>query len=509
MDRNKRERIRAFCEKYQMFEKGDGIVVGLSGGADSVFLLHFMKSIQEEYDLRLYAVHVHHGIRGPEADRDQEYAKQCAQGLDISFESVHYDIPLLAKQDGMSEEEAGRYYRYQCFREVAKHRGCQRIAVAHHKEDQAETVLFQLLRGSGLRGMGGIRPHQDGIIRPLLSVSRLEIEEELRAEGIEWREDSTNQERNYARNKLRLEVIPYLQREIQPETVGHVAETALQLQTVWEYMHRQVRQAAERMIHREEGRIWLERSAFLELDAALQPYVLLELMAEVAGSRKDLGSVHIAAWMELIRGGTGKRISLPYHMQAGRDYDVIWLARTGSPGKRNKTEGCRVSGMSDGKVDWEESRLEKSREEPEKSGGLPVENIEQPGIYQDFAQEDTLPGAVWMHQVSRTKLSGGIPKNHCTKWFDYAKMNVGFVWRHPMPGDDVVIDRQGHTKKLSRILLEEKIPREKRSGLWVLADGKHILWVPQIRRTSMGYYVTEETKEVLVVQIDVERWKTL
>lgn len=483
MDRKKRERIRAFCEKYQMFEKGDGIVIGLSGGADSVFLLHFMKSIQEEYDLRLYAVHVHHGIRGPEADRDEEYAERCAQRLDISFESVYYDIPLLAKQDGMSEEEAGRYYRYQCFREVAKRRGCQQIAVAHHKEDQAETVLFQLLRGSGLRGMGGIRPHQDGIIRPLLSVSRQEIEEELRAEGIGWREDSTNQERNYARNKLRLEVIPYLQREIQPEMVGHVAETALQLQTVWEYMYRQVRQAIEGMVHREEGRIWLERSSFLELDAALQPYVLLELMSEVAGSRKDLGSVHIAAWMELIRGNTGKRISLPYHMQAGRDYDVIWLAKTGSQGKRKETEGCRGSSVPDGKVDWEESL-------PEGNG-------------------DTLPGVVEMRQVSRTKLSGGIPKNHCTKWFDYAKMNVGFVWRHPMPGDDLVIDRQGHTKKLSRILLEEKIPREKRSALWVLADGKHILWVPQIKRTSMGYYVTEETKEVLVVHIDEERWNTL
>lgn len=476
MNRERQEKIRLFCEKYQMFEKGDGIVIGLSGGADSVFLLHFLNNIQKQYDLRLYAVHIHHGIRGAEADRDQEFARQCAQRLEIPFESVQYDIPALARQKGMSEEEAGRHYRYQCFRDVAKHKGCRRIAVAHHKDDQAETVLFQLLRGSGLRGLGGIRPHQDGIIRPLLAVGRQEIEEELRSEGIDWREDSTNQEHCYARNKLRLEVIPYLQREIQPETVGHMAETALQMQAVWEYMYRQVRQAVDGMIHREEGRIWLERSAFLKMDSALQPYVLLELMEEMAGRRKDLGSVHVSAWMELIQGGTGKRISLPYSMVAGRDYDVIWLTKLEKQGMRNKTGACQISCSADGK---------------------------------DPLQEEPLPGAVEMWQISREKLSDEIPKNHCTKWFDYAKIVVGFVWRHPMPGDYMVIDRQGHTKKLSRILIEDKIPREKRNALWVLADGEHILWVPQIRRSSMGYYVTEETNEVLVVQIDEERWNAL
>lgn len=475
MNWEKQEKIRLFCEEYQMFEKGDGIVIGLSGGADSVFLLYFFKNIQKQYDLRLYAVHVHHGIRGTEADQDQEFARQCAQRLGIPFESVHYDIPLLAKKEGMSGEEAGRHYRYKYFREFAKRQGCRRIAVAHHKDDQAETVLFQLLRGSGLRGLGGIRPCQDDIIRPLLVVSRKEIEEELCAEGIEWREDSTNQEKDYARNKLRLEVIPYLQREIQLETVGHVAETALQMQSVWEYIDKQVGQAREELVHHESGKIYFDRSAFLEIDSALQPYILLELMEEMAGSRKDLGSVHISAWMDLIRGDTGKRISLPYHMQAGRDYDVIWLTKSEESERGKRLENCSDSRLDDGRI----------------------------------GREKNLPEIVKMQQISREKLSAEIPKNHCTKWFDYAKIIVGFVWRHPMPGDYMVIDRQGNTKKLSRILIENKIPREKRSVLWVLADGEHILWAPQIRRTSMGYYVTEETKEILVVQIDEERWNAL
>ncbi len=462
MNREKQKEIIAFCEKYQMFQPGDGIVIGLSGGADSVYLTHFLDSIREQFALKLYAVHVHHGIRGAEADQDEACAKQCAERLGIPFERVRYEIPTLAKQRGMSEEEAGRYFRYQYFREVAERRGCQRIAVAHHRDDQAETVLFHLLRGSGLRGMGGIRPVQDDVIRPLLAVSRQDIEKELRTAGIGWQEDATNQDCHYARNKLRNQVIPFLCKEIQPEAVSHMAETAFQLQDAWEYLSRQAKREAECLTHWEPGRIWLERTAFLKLDPALQPYVLLHLMEELAGNRKDIGKAHIRAWMELIEGGTGRRISLPYHLQAGRDYEEIWLAKT-------------EFGMGRGELQ------------------IP----------------DELPGEVEIYHDFRKNLSDTIPKNHCTKWFDYAKIVVSFVWRHPKPGDYLVIDRQGHTKKLSRILLDQKIPREQRNVLWVLADGDHILWAPQIKRTSMGYYVTEETKEVLVVHIDGERWNTL
>lgn len=529
MNRKIQKEIIAFCEKYQMFQTGDGIVIGLSGGADSVYLTHFLDSIREQYALKLYAVHVHHGIRGAEADRDEAFAGKCAERLGIPYESVKYDIPALAKQHGMSEEEAGRYYRYQYFREVVERRSCKWIAVAHHRDDQAETVLFHLLRGSGLRGMGGIRPVQNGIIRPLLAVSRQEIEQELRVERIDWREDATNQECQYARNKLRNEVIPYLRREIQPEAVSHIAETALQLQEAWEYMFRQAKLAAERMVYRGQGKIRLKRSAFLELDPALQPYVLLDLIEELAGNRKDIGKVHIRAWMDLIQGDTGRRISLPYDLQAGRDYEEIWLAKmadgeendisaklgkdaengTGDRGKAGeKTEnGAGERGKAgekakngtreqSGKGREAESREGKKRERPELGTGqreLPV----------------GMPGEVEIRHDLRQNLSDAIPKNHCTKWFDYAKIVVSFVWRHPMPGDYLVIDRQGHTKKLSRILLDQKIPREQRKALWVFADGDHVLWAPQIKRTSMGYYVTEETKEVLVVHIDGERWNTL
>lgn len=448
MDQKSLKRLKAYCEKYKLVEPGDGIIIGLSGGADSVYLIHFLKNIQEEYALRLHAVHINHGIRGAEADGDERYARECAARLGITFESIYGDVPSFARESGMSIEETGRQFRYECFREVAELTGYSKIAVAHHKDDQAETVLFQLLRGSGLRGLGGMRPCQDGIIRPLLILTKEQIETELRADGVMWREDSSNQDRSYARNKLRQEIIPYLKQEIQPETVEHVAGTAAQLQEVWEYLDRQVQKVSAALVHREAERYWFERSEFLHIDSALQPYILLDLMAEAAGSRKDFGRTHVQSWMELIQGDTGKRISLPCGLQAGRDYEVIWLTQTEHP-----------------------------------------------------LEEEELPWEVQMERCPRQKLPPEIPKNNCTKWFDYAKINFDSVWRHPMPGDTLVIDQSGHRKKLSRILLDEKVPRKQRGQLWVLADGKNVLWVPQIQRTSMGYYVTKETQEVFVVNL--------
>lgn len=447
MDQSCYERVKKYCIEHQLIKSGDGIIIGLSGGADSVFLANFLRKLQEEYELKLHAVHVKHGIRGAEADDDEAFARECAENLGINYESFDYDVPELAKKNKMSEEEAGRYYRYQCFREVAEVSGCRKIAVAHHKDDQAETVLFQLLRGSGLRGMGGIRPCQDDIIRPLLVMTRREIEEVLRADGIAWREDSTNREMTYSRNKLRLQVIPYLQKELQAEAVEHIAGTAEQLQGVWEYLHRQIQAEFLSLVHREVGRLWFGRSEFMNIDPVLQPYILLEIMEEAAGSRKDLSRVHVQAWMDLIRGDTGKKISLPYGLQAGRDYEVIWIAQT------------------------------------------------------DLEEKQIFPWEIQMKRCLRQELPMEIPKNNCTKWFDYAKINSDVLWRHPMPGDYLVIDQSGHKKKLSRILLDAKVPRAQRKQLWVLADGRSVLWIPQIRRTGMGYYVTKETQEIFVVNI--------
>lgn len=456
MMRHRYERIQNYCTEKQLMQPGDGIVVGLSGGADSVYLLLFLVWLREKWDLELCAVHINHGIRGEAAKEDEIFSEKIADSCHVPFRSFREDIPALARRRKLSVEEAGREYRYQCFRQVKEELGYQRIAVAHHRDDQAETVLMQMLRGSGVRGIGGIRPANGDLIRPLLCLSRQEIEKDLMREGIQWCEDETNQGTVYDRNKVRHEVIPYLQREIQPEAVEHLAAAAEQLQDVWSYLERQIQLACQSIIHKEripvegEGyRLYFRRSDFLALDAVLQPYVLLEVLAEAAGSRKDLGRVHVRGLQKLIDGETGKRISLPYGLWAGRDYDQIWIC-------------------------------------PERGKGISKET-------------ETLP--VRGKCCRRGILPEGIPKNNCTKWFDYAKIKSALTWRHPRNGDFLWIDEAGHRKKISRLLIDAKMSREQRATLWLLAERDHVLWIPALNRISAAYYVTKETKEVFVVQL--------
>lgn len=467
MDWKSYQKIYQYCEKHHLITAGDKILTGLSGGADSVYLLNFLVKLREEYPLQLYVVHVNHGIRGAEAEADETFARRYAEELQVDFEAVSLDVPGMAAEQGMSEEEAGRYYRYQSFRQIMEREGCNKIAVGHHRNDQAETVLFQLMRGSGLRGLGGMRPCQDAIIRPLLQMSRQQIESELRAEGICWREDSTNQDSAYARNKIRRQLLPYLQRELQPEVVEHLAGTAEQMQEVWDYFYRQIKIAYAALVQKKSTGLSFRRDAFLQLDPVLQPYILLEAMAEVAGSRKDISRVHVQNMMNLVQGETGKRIFLPYRLQAGRDYEEIWIV------KRNAME----------------------------QGTADRENMDKSISTQADIDEERPPWQIKEQVYLRSELPELFVKNNCTKSFDYARIKNSLVWRRPLPGDSMVIDIQGHTKKLSRMMLDARVPREKRKQLWVLAEGKQVLWVPELQRSSMRYYVTDETEQVLVVSI--------
>ena len=185
-------KVKSFIEDNGLVKYGDKIIAGVSGGADSVFLFLVLVALAGEYNLSLCAVHINHGIRGEEALRDEKFTESFVQGLGYRCRIFYKDIPALAAELKVTEEEAGRKYRYECFESVRKELGYNKIAVAHHKDDQAETVLFQLLRGSGIKGLGGMRPKNGSIIRPLLGIRRAEIEEALMEEGTGYCIDSTN-----------------------------------------------------------------------------------------------------------------------------------------------------------------------------------------------------------------------------------------------------------------------------------------------------------------------------
>ena len=231
--------IKRYIEANQLIRPGDGVVVGLSGGPDSVFLLYALHTLQPRMGFTLWAVHVHHGIRGAEADRDEAFSEKLCAKLDIPFQAVHVAAPAYAAQHGLSLEEAARILRYEALEAARQQLGQTRaawIAVAHHLDDQAETVLHNLVRGAGLRGLAGMENRRNHVIRPLLSIKREDILKWLKQYDIPYVTDSTNADPHYTRNRIRSTVLPEL-REINPEASAHIAHSAALLREADAYFH--------------------------------------------------------------------------------------------------------------------------------------------------------------------------------------------------------------------------------------------------------------------------------
>lgn len=262
--------IKRYIEKNQLICPGDGVVVGLSGGPDSVFLLYALHTLQARMDFTLRAVHVHHGIRGAEADRDEAFSAELCAKLAVPFQAVHVAAPAYAAQHGLSLEEAARILRYEALEAARQQLGqtlaarpsnasvpssmgapssfqpvraatapsapAAWIAVAHHLDDQAETVLHNLVRGAGLRGLAGMENRRNHVIRPLLSIKREDILKWLEQNNIPYVTDSTNADPHYTRNRIRSTVLPEL-REINPEASAHIAHSAALLREADAYFH--------------------------------------------------------------------------------------------------------------------------------------------------------------------------------------------------------------------------------------------------------------------------------
>ncbi|MBQ2401510.1 MAG: tRNA lysidine(34) synthetase TilS [Lachnospiraceae bacterium] len=445
-------RVREYMKQNHMAEPGDGVLAAVSGGADSVCLLLVLKALEESLGIHVAAFHLHHGLRGAEADRDERFVRELCERLQVPLYTVREDVAGYAKAHGLSGEEAGRILRYQWLEKTAGEFGCRRIATAHHKDDQTETVLMNLFRGSGLRGLGGIRPVRElsgelTLIRPLLGINRQEIETYLLEEKEAWCEDSTNKELIYARNKVRNELIPWIREHINDRAEEHILKTAAFASQANEYFVSQ----AEKLL----GDGFQEQEAsFAEIDTALfdsQPdimksYLIRAMIMKVSGSAKDISARHMDAIAALDGPGGGTLVDLPDGLQAMRSYQKLIIR------KAAVEQNARECGKT--------------------------------------LQTKVFP---WKKDME-------IPKNQYTKWFDYDKINDTLSVRTREPGDYFMIGN-GKTKKLHRFFIDEKIPEELRDHILLLAEGNHVLWIIGYR-ISEYYKVTESTRNVLEVRAD-------
>lgn len=444
-----------------MIQKGMHVCVGLSGGADSVCLFRILERLRHEMGFSMSAVHVEHGIRGAESLADMAFVKALASSFGITVGCYAYPVERLAKEQGLSVEEAGRQARREAFaKEAALYGKESRIALAHHADDQAETVLFHICRGSGIDGAAGIRPVRGKMIRPLLCVTREEIEAYLNAMGQAYRTDATNADISYSRNRIRRCVMPELAR-VNAQTVWHMNRFAEEAAELCAYMQEETERIlnAHRSVSR-DGEVRFALAGLALCAPVLKSRVMLQLIAEASGSRKDIARGHTMDLLSLAEGRTGRKIDLPYGLTAEKTHDALLFYK---------------------KSDQEEAFL---REVALDASGEPL----------------AVPGGKMRWRVFEwQKKDAEIPQKLYTKWFDYDKIKNRLHLRNRKPGDYFALDAGGGRQKLKDYWINEKVPQSKRSRILLLADGSHILWAVG-GRISAYYKVTEQTKRVLEMQ---------
>lgn len=456
-------KVEAYIQKMHMIQPGDRVCVGLSGGADSVCLFLILCTLSESMGFSLRAIHVEHGIRGEESQKDAEFVQRLCEERKAPLTLVSVDVPAYAKEQGLGLEEAARIKRYEAFLKNTK--PGDKVALAHHMDDEAETVLFQMVRGSGITGLSGMAPvRSEGertFIRPLLCVSREEIEHFLQKESRDYRTDATNADIAYSRNRIRKKVMPEL-RQVNEQAVPHICHMADSLRELEEYLSTEVHKWVKKAVRLEDG-AGISLTVLEEAPSIIQKELLLWTMEAVCGKRRDLCRVHVQSLLELMDLQSGKRVDLPYGMCAVKEYDVL-----------------RIFQVEEAVEDYEETLF--------------------------FSGENDAVEILLPHQEGSLTFSiekfdgncGKIPKNSCTKWFNYDKIKDTIAVRNRREKDYFTIDEMGHRKKLKEYFIEQKVPVSKRGTVPLVAVGSEILWMPG-GRTSENYRVYEDTEYILII----------
>ena len=259
------QKVRKYVQDQHMIEKTDRVLAGVSGGADSICLLFVLLELQKELGFELRAVHVNHQIRGADADSDQEYVETVCKEQGIDLVVYKEDVPKYAEKHKLTEEEAGREVRRFAFLRQMELWGGTKIALAHHRNDNVETLIFHLCRGTGLAGLAGIAPADGPWIHPLLCVDRKEIESYLEKRGISYCTDETNLDIRYTRNRIRQKILPYLEQYINRESVQHMARTMEEMTGVKAYVEREVERYAGECVSEVSGGVMLKEEAYRQV----------------------------------------------------------------------------------------------------------------------------------------------------------------------------------------------------------------------------------------------------
>ncbi len=451
MIKSTEQKVVKFILTKKLIDAGDSILVALSGGADSVFLLEFFLKYKRRFNIEIAAFHLNHNLRGKDANIDEQFCKNLTTQKRIQFFSTSKNVKLFAKRKRMSLEEAGRELRYSELNRIAKKHNYKKIATAHNADDNAETVLLNLIKGTGLKGLSGIPERREKIIRPVLVLSKKEILDYLHNKKIIYRTDSSNVENNYQRNYLRNKIIPLIKDKLNPQFDNAVFRTSEIIRGYTSLIDEQINNAVKKIVTYKQQKLIINLKHLDEIDVRLYGDVLRKTVRKYFN--EDLESKNISDLIKLIKAQTGREIMFSNRIVAVKERDSIIIY------------------------------LKKGE----------MKNVKQVEI--KVGEEKQVEGkSISISTINRNKLSFRNTIN--TEYISADNINTSFVLRRWKDGDRFYPLGMKNSKKLSDFLTEQKVRSSEKKEQLVLSNAGKIVWVVGIR-IDERYKISVETKKVL------------
>ncbi|MDE0300916.1 MAG: tRNA lysidine(34) synthetase TilS [Candidatus Poribacteria bacterium] len=454
------QRAHRFILRHDMICSGETVVIGFSGGVDSLALLIALHELRHHFDCKLHVAHLDHQLR-QESAFDAQLVKQHASRLKLPFTIKKVDIPALLKQRKQSKEAVAREVRYKFFESVCSQTGATKVALGHHRDDQAETVLINLLRGAAITGLRGILPVRDGkFIRPLLHFSRLEIDEFVAKQGLRPCEDSTNWNRSFLRNRIRLELIPLLKRDYNHNIQNTLAQNAELVREESDYLEEETCKAFNACLAGSPTHdvVALDRLKFLRQHRAMRRRILRLAVEQIQGDAKDLAFNHSESMLQLCEvESPNRRLNLPNNLEFLRAYNQLIIQRPSS-----KIDNFEYTVAASGTNHFPALNTVMTSTIVEVSNG------------RDFQ----------------------IPSGRFQALFDADEIQMPLKIRNRQSGDRIQPFGMAGTKKVKDLLIDAKVPQLTRQGIPILVAGNEVLWVVGYR-TSEKYKVKDKTRRIL------------
>ena len=489
------QQVLHFCQKHQLVSGQHPLLVAVSGGPDSVCLLHVLVKLQDELGIRLHVAHLNHQLRGTESEADAQYVSDLAHRLDIPATIEQRDVKAYQAQQHISLEEAAREVRYTFLAQVAKSIGADRAAVGHTADDHIETILMHLIRGTGTRGLRGLQPSSRWqsktdsliIIRPLLEVSREETAGYCHRHDLRPRIDASNLSLSPLRNRIRHQLLPLL-KSYNPQVTEALLRTARIATDDLAFLDKEIAQVWNEIARKQESTIILDKARFLELPSALKRHLLRTSIEKLLGNIMDIETRHIEQIMAALTKPAGKRISLPEGLIFSIDYDRYLLGRDPASLSPFPILEAEIPLKIPGETSLPGWHVEATIIDPSVVKGKP-EGANAPS-------ETTIP--LPLDKGKGIKGIGSM-NNDFTAYFDLDKTGDKLAVRSRQPGDRFQPLGLSQPKKLNEFMIDSKIPSAWRQRIPIVCSPKQILWVVGWRIDDR-VKVTDNTKQVLCLE---------